>query len=72
MTKTLRQTNRQSRTDRDTDGCALTRAALLQLIPSEEGSFLLLAEVRSLLQQPVGNAALTNSCKRTETVELPS
>lgn len=39
----------------------VTRVGLLQLVPAEEGSFLLLTEVRSLLQEPVGDPTLADS-----------
>lgn len=38
----------------------VTGVGLLQLVPAKEGPFLLLAEVRSLLQEPVGDPALTD------------
>lgn len=38
----------------------VTRVGLLQLVPAEEGSFLLLAEVGALLQEPVGDPTLTD------------
>ena len=39
----------------------ITRRGLLQLVPAEEGAFLLFAEVRALLQQPVGDTTLTDT-----------
>lgn len=41
-------------------GVRVTRVGLLQLVPAEEGSFLLLAEVRALLQEPVGDPTLAD------------
>lgn len=45
----------------------VTRVGLLQLVPAEEGSFLLLAEVGALLQEPVGDATLTDAWTDAET-----
>lgn len=45
------------------EGC-VTRVGLLQLVPTEEGSFLLLAEVRSLLQEPVGDPTLADPWRK--------
>lgn len=45
----------------------VTRVGLLQLVPAEEGSFLLLAEVGALLQEPVGDPTLTDPWTDGET-----
>lgn len=45
---------------------AVTGVGLLQLVPAEEGSFLLLAEVRSLLQEPVRDPTLADPFKIRE------
>lgn len=42
----------------------VTRVGLFQLVPAEEGSFLLLAEVRPLLQEPVGDPTLTDPWRK--------
>lgn len=45
----------------------VTRVGFLQLVPAEEGSFLLLAEVGALLQEPVGDPTLTDPWTDGET-----
>lgn len=47
-----------------TVGGGVTRVGLLQLVPTEEGSFLLLTEVRSLLQEPVGDPTLADPWRK--------
>lgn len=42
----------------------VTRVGLLQLVPAEEGSFLLLAEVWSLLQEPVRDPTLADPWRK--------
>ncbi|TNN58781.1 hypothetical protein EYF80_031026 [Liparis tanakae] len=44
----------------------VTGIGLFQLVPAKEGPFLLLAEVGSLLQEPVGDPALTDPCRGDE------
>lgn len=43
-----------------------TRICLLKLVPSVKCPFLLFTQVRPLLQQPMGDPALTDTCKNTE------
>lgn len=45
----------------------VTRVGFLQLVPAEEGSFFLLAEVGALLQEPVGDPTLTDPWTDRET-----
>lgn len=42
-----------------------TRICLLKLVPSVKRPFLLFTQVRPLLQQPMGDPALTDTCKKT-------
>lgn len=44
----------------------VTGVGLLQLVPTEEGSFLLFAEVWSLLKEPVGDPALADPWRETK------
>lgn len=43
----------------------VTGVRLLQLVPAKEGPFLLLAEVRPLLEEPVGDPTLTDPWRMT-------
>jgi len=43
-----------------------TRICLLKLVPSVKCPFLLFTQVRPLLQQPMGDPALTDTCKKTK------
>lgn len=53
-------------------GSGFTWVGLLQLVPTEEGSFLLLAEIRSLLQEPVGNSTLADTWRKRSGVIFAS
>lgn len=57
--------------DRDTEVCVAVGAVctwggFLQDVPAIEGSLLLLAQVGAMLQQPMGDPALTNAWKEAE------
>lgn len=43
-----------------------TRICLLKLVPSVKCPFLLFTQVRPLLQQPMGDPALTDTCEKPE------
>lgn len=53
-------------------GSGFTWVGLLQLVPTEEGSFLLLAEIRSLLQEPVGNPTLADTWRKRSGMRFAS